>query len=123
MFFSQMAFTTSINRSLMIATGLFVGLLSTNSYAYTAEQQQLCTGDAMRLCSAEIPDEGRGHRLHDPPAGVAKRRLQIGVPHGGCRERAAAARELQAVGGQSIEADQPDAAIQAWLSDCRHHLM
>lgn len=59
MVFSQMAFTTSTNRSLMIATGLFVGLLSTNSYAYTAEQQQLCTGDAMRLCSAEIPDEGR----------------------------------------------------------------
>ena len=27
--------------------------------AYTPEQEQACTGDAFRLCSAEIPDVGR----------------------------------------------------------------
>jgi hypothetical protein len=27
--------------------------------AYTAEQQQACSGDAFRLCSAEIPDVDR----------------------------------------------------------------
>ena len=26
---------------------------------YTPEQEQACTGDAFRLCSAEIPDVGR----------------------------------------------------------------
>ena len=35
------------------------GLLTTASYAYTQEQEQLCTGDAMRLCSSEIPDVDR----------------------------------------------------------------
>jgi hypothetical protein len=25
-------------------------------FAYTQEAQQMCSGDAMRLCSAEIPD-------------------------------------------------------------------
>ena len=27
--------------------------------SYTPEQEQACTGDAFRLCSAEIPDVGR----------------------------------------------------------------
>jgi len=27
--------------------------------AYTAEQQQLCSDDAMRLCSADVPDVDR----------------------------------------------------------------
>jgi len=31
-------------------------LSSTSSFAYTAEQQQMCTGDAFRLCSSEIPN-------------------------------------------------------------------
>ena len=29
---------------------------STASFAYTAEAQQMCTGDAFRLCSSEIPN-------------------------------------------------------------------
>lgn len=29
------------------------------SYAYTAEQQQACTDDALRLCSSEVPDVDR----------------------------------------------------------------
>ena len=31
-------------------------LSSTASLAYTAEAQQMCTGDAFRLCSSEIPN-------------------------------------------------------------------
>jgi hypothetical protein len=51
-----MTFTVT---KLAIATALTLGALTTVAYAHTAEQEQLCTGDAMRLCSAEIPDVGR----------------------------------------------------------------
>ena len=44
---------------LVAATALALGLLTTACFAYTQEQQQLCTGDAMRLCSSEIPDVDR----------------------------------------------------------------
>jgi hypothetical protein len=43
----------------IIATTLVFGMLTTASYAYSPEQQQLCSGDAMRLCSSEIPDVDR----------------------------------------------------------------
>lgn len=29
---------------------------STSSYAFSAEAQQMCTGDAFRLCSSQIPN-------------------------------------------------------------------
>jgi len=29
------------------------------AHAYTAEQQRLCSDDAMRLCSADVPDVDR----------------------------------------------------------------
>lgn len=45
--------------ALLLATSLSVGALSTVSHAYTSEQAQLCTGDAMRLCGSEIPDVDR----------------------------------------------------------------
>lgn len=56
-----MAFTGSTIRhgKLLIATTFMLGMLTTASYAYTAEQEQMCTGDAMRLCSSEIPDVER----------------------------------------------------------------
>ena len=56
-----MAFARSIirNGQLLIATTFALGMLTTVSQAYTQEQQQLCTGDAMRLCGAEIPDVDR----------------------------------------------------------------
>ena len=38
----------------LIVAASFV-TMSTASQAYTAEQQRLCTGDAFRLCSSEIP--------------------------------------------------------------------
>ena len=56
-----MVFTASALRhgKLLVATTLALGMLTTVSHAYTAEQEQMCTGDAMRLCSSEIPDVDR----------------------------------------------------------------
>ena len=56
-----MAFTDSTLRNcqLMVATTFALGMLTTVSQAYTPEQEQMCTGDAMRLCSSEIPDVER----------------------------------------------------------------
>src|SRR5258706_15756559 len=34
----------------------FSALSSSSSFAFSAEAQQLCTGDAFRLCSSEIPN-------------------------------------------------------------------
>ncbi len=33
-----------------------VSAASTASFAFSAEAQQMCTGDAFRLCSSEIPN-------------------------------------------------------------------
>src|SRR5260370_20589641 len=44
---------------LMVATALVLGMLTTASHAYTLEQQEMCSGDAMRLCSSEIPNVER----------------------------------------------------------------
>jgi hypothetical protein len=56
-----MAFTASPMRAgkLLIATTFALGMLTAVSHAYTPEQEQMCTGDAMRLCSSEIPDVER----------------------------------------------------------------
>jgi hypothetical protein len=37
----------------------FSSMLPTAANAYTADQQQACTGDAFQFCSAEIPDVDR----------------------------------------------------------------
>lgn len=39
----------------LIASVMVLGMASAAN-AYTAEQEQMCAGDAMRLCSAEIPN-------------------------------------------------------------------
>ena len=44
---------------LLVATVLAFGMLTTASLAHTAEQEQMCASDAMRLCSSEIPDVDR----------------------------------------------------------------
>ena len=44
---------------LMLATAFSVSMLPTASEAYTPEQQQACSDDAFRLCSADIPDVDR----------------------------------------------------------------
>lgn len=50
---------TSKIRDTSLALGLaaIVSIVSTSSsYAFSSEAQQMCTGDAFRLCSAEIPN-------------------------------------------------------------------
>ena len=56
-----MAFTGSKMNSgkLLAATSFATGLLTGSAYAYTPEQQQMCSGDAMRLCGEYIPDVDR----------------------------------------------------------------
>jgi hypothetical protein len=43
----------------MLVTALSISMLPTAGRAYTADQQQACTGDAFRLCGSEIPDVDR----------------------------------------------------------------
>jgi hypothetical protein len=62
--------------ALLIATSLVLASVTTVSHAYTQEQAQLCTGDAMRLCGSEIPDVDR------ITACMAKKRAQLSE---GCR--------------------------------------
>jgi hypothetical protein len=45
--------------SLMLATTLSASIWAAASQAYTPEQQQACSSDAFRLCSADIPDVER----------------------------------------------------------------
>jgi hypothetical protein len=42
-----------------LAAALSLSLLPRAGHAYTAEQQQYCTGDALRLCGSEVPDVDR----------------------------------------------------------------
>ena len=51
-------------------------LSSTSSFAFSAEAQQMCTGDAFRLCSSEIPNIPR------ITACMVKQRANLSV---GCR--------------------------------------
>ena len=44
---------------LMLATALSVSMLPAASKAYTPEQEQACSGDALRLCGAFVPDVDR----------------------------------------------------------------
>jgi hypothetical protein len=44
---------------LVMATVLFAPASSTSAFAYTPEQQQACTPDAMRLCGEYVPDVDR----------------------------------------------------------------
>jgi hypothetical protein len=56
-----MALTSSnISRcKLLVATALMFGMLTTASQAYTLQEEQMCSGDAMRLCASEIPNVER----------------------------------------------------------------
>ena len=51
------SFTTTFRRAalaLMVAAPL--SCVASSSFAYTLEAQQMCTGDAFRLCSSDIPN-------------------------------------------------------------------
>jgi hypothetical protein len=53
------AFLTKTVRQagLVLAFAVSVSAVSsTSSFAFSAEAQQMCTGDAFRLCSSEIPN-------------------------------------------------------------------
>jgi hypothetical protein len=55
--FSSKSLTAKIrDASLALGFAAVVSIVSTPSFAYTAEAQQMCTGDAFRLCSSEIPN-------------------------------------------------------------------
>jgi hypothetical protein len=44
---------------LVLAVSLFVSIAGVPAFAYTPEQQQACTPDAMRLCGNFVPDVDR----------------------------------------------------------------
>ena len=53
--------TTSVRRicqatAVVAFAAAFSALSSSASFAFSAEAQQMCTGDAFRLCSDEIPN-------------------------------------------------------------------
>jgi hypothetical protein len=55
--FASKSFTTKLRQAgliLTIATTMSV-LSAHQSFAFSAEAQQMCTGDAFKLCSSEIP--------------------------------------------------------------------
>ena len=41
---------------IVLAFAVSFSALSTSSHAFSSEAQQMCTGDAFRLCSDEIPN-------------------------------------------------------------------
>ena len=49
----------NLQLGLMAATLLAASMWSGAAFAYTPEQQQACTGDAMRICGAFVPDVDR----------------------------------------------------------------
>jgi hypothetical protein len=54
----------------------FSALASTSSFAFSAEAQQMCTSDAFRLCSSDIPN------IPAITACMVKHRAQLST---GCR--------------------------------------
>ena len=54
---TAMFFNTVRKVSFVLAlTTSFAAVSSTASFAFSSEAQQMCTGDAFRLCSSEIPN-------------------------------------------------------------------
>lgn len=49
----------ALRTGLAVATALSVSIFVTDARAYSAEEQQACTGDAFRLCGSDIPDVER----------------------------------------------------------------
>ena len=51
------SFTSKVRKAtLVLAVATISSLYASQSFAYTAEQQQMCTGDAFKFCSSEIPN-------------------------------------------------------------------
>lgn len=52
-----MSFANAFRRTaLMLMVAAPVSLVASTGFAYTLEAQQMCTSDAFRLCSADIPN-------------------------------------------------------------------
>src|SRR5215471_8867143 len=51
-------FTKTLRKAILVLTVATTlgAMTTTQSFAYSAEAQQQCTGDAFRLCSSEIPN-------------------------------------------------------------------
>ena len=56
-FFVSKSFVTRLRQaSLILSIAITMAVLSAHpSFAFSAEAQQMCTGDAFKLCSSEIP--------------------------------------------------------------------
>ena len=51
------SFATMFRRTaLLLTVAVPFSLAANTGFAYTLEAQQMCSGDAFRLCSAEIPN-------------------------------------------------------------------
>ena len=51
------SFTKTIRQAgLVLGIAVSFSALSTQGFAFSSEARQMCTGDAMRLCSSEIPN-------------------------------------------------------------------
>ncbi|HWZ37190.1 MAG TPA: hypothetical protein VNY08_02680 [Bradyrhizobium sp.] len=51
------SFTSKLRQAgLVLAIALTASLISSQSFAFSSEAQQMCTGDAFKLCSSEIPN-------------------------------------------------------------------
>ncbi len=51
------SFTKTIRQAgLVLGFAVSFSALSTQSFAFSSEARQMCTGDAFRLCSSEIPN-------------------------------------------------------------------
>jgi hypothetical protein len=73
------SFTSKLRQAgLVAAFALSVSALSSSqSFAFSSEEQQMCTGDAFRFCSSEIPNIPR------ITACMIKHRSQLSA---GCRQ-------------------------------------
>jgi hypothetical protein len=49
-------FTNTVRRAGLALAASFSAVTSTSGFAFSAEAQSMCTGDAFRLCSSEIPN-------------------------------------------------------------------
>ena len=57
--FSLAARSLDFRFSLLLAIALSFSIWPVASHAYTPEQEQACSGDALRLCGPEVPDVDR----------------------------------------------------------------
>ena len=50
------SFSPQARNVALVVAASFSTLSATSSFAYSSEAQQMCTGDAFRLCGSEIPN-------------------------------------------------------------------